>query len=1227
MPKNKTLNPLLPPIVVPLMEPAIDGDIEGAHGGIGLRHTEVPLVVYLINPKDGVTPGSVASLFWGNRNIPVASTPIREGEENLDLIPLTVPAHHIVPYLVNDVCAMLRRRSGNESFTEEIKLRVSLTRPGGEDKDSLPGHQGLAYQVPPDVVLHGVNQEQALAGVKIIIRYWLNMRAYDLITLAWGSQVVQHRVQPGEVGRDITLTVDYATISAAGNNPLTRVAYQVRDAGGNLPEERARWSAVSLIDVHLNEVRPEAPWLQFPDTGTKIDLAELGSWDVEVAIWVLSQEASAYSHVTLIWAGLDSEGNSIPYTHTEELSRAGLYTFEVPNALVSAIAEGRASVHALYQNGAVQQPSEKLYLDVVGQVVRWPAPTIDEDLGGHIEPDVNATVRFPLQGSWPKDGYIEVIFRVSSADNTIEHRIGREVDDIPPTAGGDLLFTIYREELLRFDGHLTDVFYAHTRPDGRPQESLRLQIVVGQIKRTMPKPIVDKAVSGQLNPDDVGAYATVFAPFGETLRGDWIRMYWLGQGARTEVPVQVAVNGATTTHDIEKYYVENNLDESVTVFYTLTRADEAMPRYSQITEVLISRGVGELPSPTLLEAQTTGPDTADLEPLKVQQGTQLVVSYVGMRNGDSIKASMVGAGNGGSPDIPAKPGNETLQKVAFDISRAAIAANIRDQATTVKYQYVVTRAGVSVTSATLTVTVRPIPQSELAKTVIRLNEANSATKVLDLDSFVGNAMAHVGTWPFITAPYPVSLKFFGRTAANVAHDLTLFSINSSYVNPNWVAQGRYEYRLLRTYIDGLGHGTKLRMELKAAVSLSKVEAEAISFPVVEYTVNTLPAEFPVPKLIQASGTGTSVTLAPLDAQNGGTVSVEYTPMYTTDSIKVTMVGTAGAGSPVIPAKNGVATGKVTFDITKAAIAANVGNTNKTVTLDYEVARNGKVISSKVLTVTVTPITQAELAKTVLKINQANEATQVLNLTTFTGDATGQIGVWPFITAPYPVWLRLQGKTDNGVDHSLTVYNGAGSAAVNPTWIAEGKIEPGIARTYLEGLGHGTKLQVELKAAFSLSKTEADAIRFPVVEYIVARKLHDQTTFEPGTVNEWGIINGPLRYVDIDGNRCAGVPLVSNAPEGYFISLNKIYRNMQFGERYQISFDLRPENPVVVASFEVVVERKSINFYGSFTGTSWSNFSRTFVLETGGSLVIRIHFFIPQGPYTDILVDNITLQEL
>ncbi|MBY8950243.1 hypothetical protein J1G35_30695, partial [Pseudomonas sp. SH10-3B] len=140
-----------------------------------------------------------------------------------------------------------------------------------------------------------------------------------------------------------------------------------------------------------------------PDTGTSIDLAELGSWDVEVQSWITSAEVAAYSHAHLIWAGADSEGTSIPHTVTKVLNGPGVYTFEIPNALVTAIADGTTSVHVLFQKGAIEQPSNKLYLGIVGEVVRWPAPTIDEDLGGHIEPDVAATVRFPLQGSWPPD--------------------------------------------------------------------------------------------------------------------------------------------------------------------------------------------------------------------------------------------------------------------------------------------------------------------------------------------------------------------------------------------------------------------------------------------------------------------------------------------------------------------------------------------------------------------------------------------------------------------------------------------------------------------------------------------------------------------------------------------------------------------------------------------------------------------------------------------------------
>ena len=822
---------LLPAIVVPLTEPPIAGDIDAADGGIGLRHTESALVVYLVNPKDGVSAGSIASLYWGNRNVPVSSTPIREGEENLDLIPLTVPAHRIVEFWANPVLGKLRRASGNETFTEERKYRVMLTRPAGRDPDdALPGHQGLSYVVPPEVLLDGVNETRALAGIKILIHHWLHMHAYDLIILAWGSQQVLHRVQPGEVGRDITLTVDYATISAAGNNPLTRVAYQVKNAVGTLPDEWARWSAVSLIDVHLHQVRPEAPWLAFPDTDRVVDLAELGGWDVEIETWVTNAEAAAYDYVSLIWAGVDSEGNPFPHTPIKPLNRAGVHSFEVPNALVVAIAEGTVSVHMLFQKGVVEQPSEKLYLEIVGKVVRWPPPTIDEDKGGKIEPSKEATVRFPLQGSWPPDGYLEVIFLVSSPDNTIEHRVGREVDDVDPTPEGDMLFTVYPAELQRFDGHLVEVFYAHTRPGGRPQESLRLKILVGEIQRTLPAPIIEKIIGSQLNPDDIEGYAKVFAPAGDTKRGDWVRMYWNGPLVRTNVPVQVAVDNSTTEHDIDEFYVNNNLNETVAVFYTLTRGDE-LPRYSQVTEVLISRNLGELLAPTLLEAQITGPDTADLEPLRVEQGAQLVVRYVGMRDDDWIKPYMTGTGDGGSPDIPAKPGNRVLQEVVFDITRDAISANIRDRDTTVVFTYAVTRGDDTKHSAKLTVTVKPIPLSALPQVIINRVPHNG---LLDLNTIVGNPLAAVLKWPFIATGQRVWITL-NSSRQEPLPVLTNYPILSSELN------GLTNKPVSRDWLQKIPPDDPISVEIKVTLDGSADVSRAVSFAPTTYKVKRVPA--------------------------------------------------------------------------------------------------------------------------------------------------------------------------------------------------------------------------------------------------------------------------------------------------------------------------------------------------------------------------------------------------
>lgn len=186
-----------------------------------------------------------------------------------------------------------------------------------------------------------------------------------------------------------------------------------------------------------------------------------------------------------------------------------------------------------------------------------------------------------------------------------------------------------------------------------------------------------------------------------------------------------------------------------------------------------------------------------------------------------------------------------------------------------------------------------------------------------------------------------------------------------------------------------------------------------------------------------------------------------------------------------------------------AIAANIGNAEKKFTLKYEVTVNGVAKPSEELMVTVTPIPDAELVKTVIKLNEAN-GTSVLNLGTFTGNATANIGVWAFIANTRPVWLRFLGKTATDVAHNYLLFNGAASASVNPNWLAAGQYEAALPRSYLNGLGHGKELFMEFKAALSGSKVEADAITFPMKRYIVEKPIpfYELTSFNNFDFNGW-----------------------------------------------------------------------------------------------------------------------------
>jgi hypothetical protein len=283
------------------------------------------------------------------------------------------------------------------------------------------------------------------------------------------------------------------------------------------------------------------------------------------------------------------------------------------------------------------------------------------------------------------------------------------------------------------------------------------------------------------------------------------------------------------------------------------------------------------------------------------------------------------------------------------------------------------------------------------------------------------------------------------------------------------------FRIEAEYISGNNGGTVLAKYLIKRAAGGTSYANALEFRVGHALENPLP----IARLPQATGSGASVTLAPLDAQTGAKVIVAYAGMNDGHSIQLTVVGKPGAGSPSIPAKTGSSSGSIEFLIEPEAIAANIGNGSTTFSLKYEVTLGSNKIPSLPLTVTMTPLPAAELDK--LTILQADG--DELDLSKVTAGATVRAGVWAFIKAGQPVWLTLKGKNAQGGEHNHVVWKVPG-AAVNQTWINEGKYDQPVPYTYFKDLAHGTELELHFKAALTSSQVEADAIVVPVKRYRV-----------------------------------------------------------------------------------------------------------------------------------------------
>ncbi|WP_130902399.1 hypothetical protein [Pseudomonas sp. Sample_23] len=247
---------LYPPDITGLVKP-IDGD-EGYDGGLGAAALTADLLV-IVDPWLYQEIGDKCFLFWKDEITPVR-TEFIDTPEKLNLpVHFRIPSSQIQDGAAFPVFYRVKRRSGNESDSVNLKILVKRALPGGVlDKPEPSGHPGLPYTLIPDITA-GIDNEMAKQGIVKRIASYQNISVYDRIVARWGNdeQVIYYPVTPEQASdpqnHPILLTFDEYLIKRAGDGKHL-VTYQVIDRCGNRPHDHAAWSVATEVNVRVKKI-------------------------------------------------------------------------------------------------------------------------------------------------------------------------------------------------------------------------------------------------------------------------------------------------------------------------------------------------------------------------------------------------------------------------------------------------------------------------------------------------------------------------------------------------------------------------------------------------------------------------------------------------------------------------------------------------------------------------------------------------------------------------------------------------------------------------------------------------------------------------------------------------------------------------------------------------------------------------------------------------------------
>lgn len=1107
-----------PPIVSDAVRP-----IDGAERGLGIRHIRPWLIVHLqrwVQLKEG----DIFKVYMGSYTFALASDEIRAddlGETSFSLVieDDLVPRGYVFPCFAE----VIRFGSGTISRSPPQNWLVKTDRPGGVSTNPYY-HSHLIIHLPPDLEGGGViDPERAEPGVDLTADPYPNMAVGDTIEVWWNGHKVFLEIDQDHLDgiKPIVVHVSEAIIIAGGNGWVV-IYFRIFDLVFNYSGEVPQWSKPKMVETDLDPYALERPHLVVNGhsvTEVNVDLAGDGPYEAEVYVPRRLPDGTTTPVGTLIHLTLvvfdDNGGNTVTPLPAFP-ARIGLSaTTDIdPNYIQMAV---NGHVQFFYTlttaTGTLLGTSRRLNVPVSGTKTSMRAITIDKNVGGFIDPSIAYfQAFFPKQIS-PYNADWSVTFRMEALDWTgrlveYEEELLAGAEEPPPPPR-----TVLHEHFSRFIGlGLVRVFYliddGRMRIMGSGIQTVRksevLEVTFGEAVRSMPAPKMQYVdLFNNLDIDSIiGNTLNVTLTETRTAPGDIFEWFLRGSASNGSDSDDVTLNSSTAGRQVvipveAKYAIANN-DGEIRLSYTLQPADGSRKRFSDVLLITVGKAL-KLIRPEVAEA-TRYPD--QLAAVAATQGATVVVDIAQMRTTDQIETCWSGIPGIGTY-CETQYGN-TSKILHIDIDPDVVGANIQAQGHFIQVQYFVIRGLHRTPSPVLNLELLPppFPKSYL--------EGHALDAVLDLSTLKGTERAFVDRWFFIHHFQRVWFEMLGtyKDGNQFYHafyygDLVGLDGEQNGLHPLApIAE-------IRKLLDG----TQLTMCCAVTYDQTPDLANAVRFLQRDYTVRALPAQYPVPILEEASGSGTLVTLAPLNAQYGANLRVSYGPMSTTDKIHVEVLGSVGAGSATIGPIYGEADGTVIVPLSAPLIAANIGSTITQFTIRYTVTKGTDTRSSVLLTVNLEPFPQSELKKTVTQIDQATPA-GIIDLDTLIGNATARAGVWPFIAQHQPVWFRLFGTDRDGKAHNVTLLDGTIDGEVDAAWISQGFHLKTVLSSYLHDLGDNSLLTLQLKVALNGVRDEWRAIEFPSKRYTVRSvMIHDCTTFTNNNMNYW-----VSEYADADIRR-------------------------------------------------------------------------------------------------------------